>query len=283
MPARNLLWLLVVLLAIEELIGIEYRTAALTVLHLGILLTFALVHGSLRYGFKGIVAFAIICLVVSNAIENIGVATGFPFGPYHYTDALGPKLGYVPLMIGPAYLGVGYLSWVLATVLAGDVKRGADAAQTLATPLIGAFIMVLWDLSMDPMASTIAQWWTWEQGGGFFGVPLQNFLGWYLTVFAFMLVFALYLRARAPEPAHPQPRTHYLQAIAMYAVVALDFVMTYLLKGASENVVDAAGVTWRTADIFETAALTALLTMIFVVVLAAVVVLREPDETRREF
>lgn len=283
MPARNLLWLLVVLLAIEELIGIEYRTAALTVLHLGILLTFALVHGSLRYGLKGIVAFAVICLLVSNAIENIGVATGFPFGPYHYTDALGPKLGYVPLMIGPAYLGMGYLSWVLATVIVGDVKREADGAQTLVTPLIGAFVMVLWDLSMDPMASTVAQWWIWEQGGGFFGVPLQNFLGWYLTVFAFMLVFALYLRGRAPEPVHPQPRAHYLQAVAMYAVVALDFVMTYLLKGASENVVDAAGVTWRTADIFETAALTALLTMTFVAVLAAVVVLRKPDETRRQF
>lgn len=283
MPARNLLWLLVVLLAIEELIGIEYRTAALTVLHLGILLTFALVHGSLRYGLKGIVAFAVICLLVSNAIENTGVATGFPFGPYHYTDALGPKLGYVPLMIGPAYLGMGYLSWVLATVIVGDVKREADAAQTLVTPLIGAFVMVLWDLSMDPMASTVAQWWIWEQGGGFFGVPLQNFLGWYLTVFAFMLVFALYLRGRAPEPVHPQPRAHYLQAVAMYAVVALDFVMTYLLKGASENVVDAAGATWRTADIFETAALTALLTMTFVAVLAAVVVLRKPDETRRQF
>lgn len=283
MPARNLLWLLVLLLAIEELIGIEYRTAALTVLHLGILLTFALVHGSLRYGLKGIVAFAVICLLVSNAIENIGVATGFPFGPYHYTDALGPKLGYVPLMIGPAYLGMGYLSWVLATVIVGDVKREADAAQTLVTPLIGAFVMVLWDLSMDPMASTLAQWWIWEQGGGFFGVPLQNFLGWYLTVFAFMLVFALYLRGRAPEPVHPQPRAHYLQAVAMYAVVALDFVMTYLLKGASENVVDAAGVTWRTADIFETAALTALLTMTFVAVLAAVVVRRKPDETRRQF
>ena len=107
-PARNLLWLLVVLLALEELIGIQYRTTALTVLHLGILLTFAFVHGSLRYGLKGIAAFAVICLVVSNAIENLGVATGFPFGPYHYTDALGPKLGYVPLMIGPAYLGVGY-------------------------------------------------------------------------------------------------------------------------------------------------------------------------------
>jgi putative membrane protein len=282
MPTRNLLWLLVVLLAIEELIGIQYRTAALTVLHLGILLTFALVHGSLRYGLKGIVAFAVICLVVSNAIENLGVATGFPFGPYHYTDMLGPKLGYVPLMIGPAYLGVGYLSWVLATVLAGDVKRGADAAQTFVTPLIGAFIMVLWDLSMDPSASTIGQWWIWEQGGGFFAVPLQNFLGWYLTVFAFMLVFALYLRGRAPEPALPQPRAHYLQAAAMYAVVGLDFVVSYLLRGASQNVVDAAGVTWRSGDIAETAAVTALLTMMFVVALATVTILRAPEQTRSE-
>jgi hypothetical protein len=66
----------------------------------------------------------------------------------------------------------------------------------------------------------------------------------------------------------------------MYAVVGLDFVMTYLLKGGSENVVDAAGITWRTGDIIETAALTALLTMMFVVALAAVTILRQPDETR---
>ena len=199
MQARNLLWLLVLLLAIESLVGEFYRTVPLTVLHLTILLSFAFVHGAMRYGTRGIVAFAVICLVVSNIFENMGVATGFPFGPYHYTDALGPKLGYVPLMIGPAYLGVGYLSWVLATVLVGDVKRGADALTIFATPAIGAFIMVLWDLAMDPSASTLGQWWIWHEGGGFFGVPLVNYLGWYLTVYVFMQIFALYLRARGPE------------------------------------------------------------------------------------
>jgi hypothetical protein len=66
----------------------------------------------------------------------------------------------------------------------------------------------------------------------------------------------------------------------MYAVVGLDFVMTYLIKSGGENVVDAAGVTWRTQDIFETAALTTLLTMLFVAVLAAVRIVREPDETQ---
>jgi uncharacterized membrane protein len=278
MPARNLLWLLVLLLAIESLVGEFYRTVPLTVLHLTILLSFAFAHGALRYGTRGIIAFAVICLVVSNLLENLGVATGFPFGPYHYTDALGPKLGYVPLMIGPAYLGVGYLSWVLAGILIGDVNRRSDGWQVLATPIIGAFIMVMWDFAMDPMASTLAQWWIWHQGGGYFGVPLQNFLGWYLTVFAFMLIFAIYLRRYGPEQTAPQPKGYYLQAIAMYAVVALDFVASYLVK-SSEQATDATGMTWRSGDIYETSALVALLAMMFVVVLATLKVAREPDET----
>jgi putative membrane protein len=280
MRARNLLWLLVLLLAIESLIGEFYRTVPLTVLHLTILLSFAFVHGAMRYGMRGIIAFAVICLVVSNLIENLGVATGFPFGPYHYTDALGPKLGYVPLMIGPAYLGVGYLSWVLAGILIGDVRRDSGGWQVVATPIVGAFVMVMWDLAMDPMASTLAQWWIWHEGGGYFGVPLQNFLGWYLTVFTFMLIFAIYLRHYGPDETAPQPKSYYLQAIAMYAVVALDFVASYLLKG-SEQVTDAAGMTWRSGDIYETSALAALLTMMFVVVLTALKVAREPDETHR--
>lgn len=278
LSAPSILWLLVALLAIETLVGEFYRTVPLTVLHLLILLTFAFVHGALRYGTKGIIAFAVICLVVSNLIENLGVATGFPFGPYHYTDALGPKLGYVPLMIGPAYLGVGYLSWVLATVLVGDVGRRADALSTFSTPAIGAFIMVLWDLSMDPSASTLGGWWVWHQGGGFFGVPLVNYLGWYLTVYVFMQLFALYLRANAPEPPSPQPRAYFLQATVMYAIVALDFVVAYLVRGSSETLLDATGATWRSSDIRETAALTSLLCMMFVVALATITIQRQRAE-----
>lgn len=279
MLSRRFLWALVALLAIEELVGI-YRSGdvAITVLHLLILVTFVVVHGALRYGLNGVAAFAIICLLVSNLFENLGVATGFPFGPYHYTDALRPKLGYVPLLIGPAYLGVGYLSWVLGTVLVGDVKRGTDAFTTFATPLIAAFIMVLWDLAMDPSASTVGKWWIWHGGGGFFGVPLSNYLGWYLTVFVFMQIFALYLNAYAPEPAIPQPKDYYLQATAMYAVVALDFVVNYVVK-AGEHVTDATGVTWRSGEIYETAAITSLFAMIFVVALAVVQIIRAPGPT----
>ena len=97
------------------MLGELYSDLILTVLHLVLLVSFALLHATLRYGAKGAAAFAVICLVVSNVFENVGVATGFPFGSYFYTDALGPKLLYVPLLIGPAYLGVGYLAWAMGT------------------------------------------------------------------------------------------------------------------------------------------------------------------------
>ena len=76
-------------------------------------LCFGLIHGAIRYGIGGIAVFLALCLGISNVMENIGVLTGFPFGHYHYTDVLGPKLFLVPLLIGPAYFGTGYLagSW----------------------------------------------------------------------------------------------------------------------------------------------------------------------------
>src|SRR5258708_24622281 len=68
---------------------------------------FVFVHGSVTSGFRDMLVFAAITLVVSNIFENMSILTGFPFGHYYYTDGLGPKLFLVPILIGPAYLGTG--------------------------------------------------------------------------------------------------------------------------------------------------------------------------------
>jgi len=115
----GILWLLIAVYAFVTVLADAFpRTFSSPAnLPLGIVipLLFALVHGAVRYGAKGIFSFMVLCLGISNVMENMGVLTGFPFGRYHYTDVLGPKLFLVPLLIGPAYFGTGYLSWVLAT------------------------------------------------------------------------------------------------------------------------------------------------------------------------
>src|SRR5579884_2563394 len=55
-------------------------------------LAFALLHGAVRYTWSGILILLVLCLVVSNVLENTSILTGFPFGHYYYTSGLGPKL-----------------------------------------------------------------------------------------------------------------------------------------------------------------------------------------------
>jgi putative membrane protein len=242
---------------------------------------FALIHGAARYGWGGILAFILICLVVSNIFENVSILTGFPFGHYHYTGGLGPKLFLVPLLIGPAYISTGYLAWVIGNVLVGDVRRGTGRFTLFATPFIAAFAMVAWDVCLDPTLSTILKFWIWQDGGGFFGVPLTNYLGWFLTVYIFFQLFALYARSRRPSKAEARQaaiaasREHYAQAVALYAIMGAAFVLQYL-TGTSRTVVDATGATWQTGAIYETAAILSLFTMIFIAALSAVKLIQQP-------
>src|ERR1700682_3785627 len=178
----TVLWTMVSVYAVGTLANALFSLNLQGSLLVLIALAFGLVHGAMRYRWSGIVTFIVIALVVSNILENTSILTGFPFGHYHYTDALGPKLFLVPLLIGPAYFATGYLAWALSTVLIGDVRRGSSAFTTFAFPFIASFLMVMWDLCFDPTASTVSHIWIWEQGGGYFGVPLTNYLGWFLTV-----------------------------------------------------------------------------------------------------
>jgi putative membrane protein len=227
---------------------------------------FLLVHGARRYGWRGIGVFVAAGLVISNILENLSIQTGFPFGHYHYTGQ--GKIFQVPWFIGPAYLATGYLAWIVATVLLDEVRRRSPWLITIGTPVVGAFAMTAWDLAFDPTASTIKQAWIWEDGGGFFGVPLVNYLGWTFTVYLFMQVFALYLHYRGPAPQRQSERSvSDLQAVLLYAATTLGY-FTVLVSGEHTTVRDATGAVWQTADIYETSALLAIYGMFFLALLS---------------
>src|SRR5438445_3103701 len=150
------LWVLVVVYAVVELVNPVFPLHIPIPFVVLIPVVFGLIHGALRYKWSGILTFIVICLVVSNILENTSILTGFPFGHYHYTGVLGPKLFLVPLLIGPAYFGTGYLSWVLASLLL-DADKRRDLLGRIAVPVVATFIMVGWDLCLDPGSSTIGR------------------------------------------------------------------------------------------------------------------------------
>src|SRR5260370_12702785 len=152
---RPLLWAIVLINVVLTLVNVVFPGNISIAILILMPLPFVLLHGALRYKWSGIITFFLISLVVSNVLENSSILTGFPFGHYYYTDLLGPKLFLVPLLIGPAYVGNGYLAWVLSTALVGDVRPKASAFMTFAVPFIASFIIVACHLFIDPTTSTI--------------------------------------------------------------------------------------------------------------------------------
>jgi uncharacterized membrane protein len=222
---------------------------------------FALIHGAIRYRLRGILAFVAICLVVGNASENLSILTGFPFGHYYFTGLMGPSAFHVPILLGLAYVGMGYLSWTLGRLIVGDIDGALAGSRVLTVPIVASFVMVAWDLSMEPVWSTVMHGWIWLQGGAYFGVPVSNFLGWYLTVYVIYQLFALYLRERPLRVrCDSLPSSYWRLAILFYGVSAAGNLL--LIPRAGLAVVsDPTGAQWRVGSIVATSALTSIFVM----------------------
>lgn len=106
--------------------------------------------------------------------EIIGVRYGFIFSPYRYTDVLQPQLFGVPLVMFSAWLTlVAYCRQMLI-----NLKLPALAEATLA-----ALWMTAIDLVIDPLAANQLGYWRWAQSGAYYGIPLRNFIGWFVVSF----------------------------------------------------------------------------------------------------
>jgi uncharacterized membrane protein len=231
----------------------------------------ALAHAALFYGWKDALVLLAICLVTTFAMENIGAATGFPFGHYHFE--VGSNLihvGAIPIIVGPLWFGMGYLSWIVAGTLLGDSgRRLSGKIELVVLPIVAAFVMTQWDVVMDPPEATISKAWIWHDGGAHFGVPVSNYLGWLLTSWLFYQAFALYLGRRRDVSAATteQRRALRLVAILLYLCSGLTHVTPWII-GQSGEVADAAHHIWRIEDLRGTTVVILLFTMCFTSMLA---------------
>ena len=130
--------LLVAMRSITDMTLIVYITVVL-------IFVFSFYHGVLLYGWGKMFFFVGAILVISWTYESLSILTGFPFGNYHYTDLYLPKLGFVPVVIMPAYFSMGYLSWVIASILLDKRDSSVKGLDVLLLPIISSFIMVMWD------------------------------------------------------------------------------------------------------------------------------------------
>jgi putative membrane protein len=109
--------------------------------------------------------------------EFAGVQTGLVFGTYAYGSALGVKIGGTPLIIG--------LNWLMLIYMVHHLLQGLQA-HILWKSLVGALMMVAYDLLLEPVAIQL-DFWHWDGGA----IPLQNYLAWFAISFLFIFIWNL--------------------------------------------------------------------------------------------
>lgn len=186
---------------------------------------FSLLHAGLMLGGRRLVLFFVLTVLISYAMEEIGVRTGWVFGRYHYSDMLGAKLGHVPVLIPLGWFMMIYPSWVVAQAL----LRGVDVrrpAGLVFVALIAAFAMTGWDMVMDPPMVASGNW-IWEDGGPYFGVPLHNYFGWVLNTFLVYLAFGASSGSsvKRDEPVYRFGGVFAALPVVIYALFSLEYVV----------------------------------------------------------
>ena len=125
-------------------------------------------------GLKWLTAFLTL-YAISLASELLGTTFGIPFGAYSYSAVLKPMwLDRVPVGIPLSWFYMAVPSYAIAMSL----LRGQTAVRRIA---LASFILLAWDLALDPAMSSATKYWEWGEAGPYYGMPLLNLFGWYVT------------------------------------------------------------------------------------------------------
>jgi hypothetical protein len=98
------------------------------------------------------------------------------------------------------------------------------------------------------------------RGGAYFGVPMTNFFGWFLTHYLIFQLFALY-SWRQPIIYVPFSAAYWTESVLFYGVSAGGNLLLVLPQSRFSMVTDATGAQWRVSTITETCAIITLFTM----------------------
>ena len=132
--------------------------------------------------------FFLIIFIVGFTVEWLGVHKHWLFGDYMYGDTLGFKLSGVPLIIGS--------NWFLLIYSAGALMQRSRLKNFWARTLIGALLLVVLDMLIEPVA-VYFDYWHWANSI----IPFKNYACWFAVSLMMLLLFeAFRFKQQSPVP-----------------------------------------------------------------------------------
>jgi len=145
---------------------------------------------------KGLVVLLLLSFF-SMFIETLGVVTGFPYGFFNYTDKLGFFVGVIPWTVSFGWVPLVIASWFLTEDFFNNKswinKNNRDWFLLLKKVVVGGFVLMVFDLVLDPGSISI-NFWEWGINGFYYGIPFSNFLGWIFSGAIGVLIIYLFVK-----------------------------------------------------------------------------------------
>ena len=187
--------------------------------------------------------------------HGLGATTAFPFGPFVFSEAAGPRFFNV-------------LAWPLPLIWMIAILNSRGVARLILRPWrklksygfwlisLTALLVVLFALAFEPFATHINHYWLWlptKFPFTWYGAPLVNFLGWLLTA---LLILAFTTPALTQKTAHAKnrlvdfhPLVIWLLALTLFGIGAFQNQLRLaaalcVLTGITTAVVAVRGARW---------------------------------------
>jgi len=172
-------------------------------------------------GMRKTILFTICGYLLAFLSEFSSINTGFPYGWYSYIDTTSSRelwIAGVPFFDSLSYVFLCYSSYSVAILILSPLGRKGGFPAILETKairrspaalLLGSMLQTYLDIIIDPVALRGERWflgkiYSYRETGSHFGVPLSNYLGWWLT--GAVMIFALQWidRLAREEPGFPR-------------------------------------------------------------------------------
>ncbi len=210
-----------------------------------------LVTATLHLGWRKTLIFTIAGYLIAFVSEYSSIHNGFPYGWYYYIETTRQKelwVAGVPFFDSLSYVFMAYCSYATALLVVSPVKawsRDFVALETrsirrsLSLLFLGSLFQVFLDIIVDPVALQGHRWFLgqiygYREAGVHFGVPLSNYMGWWLV--SAILVLALQIidafverKSEILSGMKSLPFRSLLGPVLYLSVLVFNLTVTYLI------------------------------------------------------